>query len=255
MSTYEQEEQIQINVSINKDFYEIKCALIHINNKYKNMNFRYDEYNATNSDNFIIVQIFEGKKEAQLRWFDNEGFIKGPNTLIDDEKQIDNHRILKNQLLALIKYIQENYKWITEIHFNDSGYFECCMLEQENSLHWQYYYYYNLALFGETWFEKYFNATYYVDYENIKQGLFMSKPINDWNDFKTYCIFTEDYMKSYYESSCTMRSFFQKLRADHSPLEVCKLIGSWISTYIYRLYNGTNSINLSHGIIHIGMSK
>lgn len=226
-------EQIKICAEFNNHLYKISCTSLH------------------DSNNYIIVHVYKNKEKAQLFWFDQDGFRKGPNTMIDDESEIENHEILRHEIVQLIKYIQNNYEWITGLLIEDSGCYEFCMFEQETSLNWRYYYYYNLALFGETWFEKYFDIKYCNEYLKIKSKLFLSKPIDEWESFKSLCMLQNDYLKSYYESSQTMREFFQKLRTNHTPVEVCRLIGQWIIWYMDKIYG--NSLNIiSHtGTINI----
>lgn len=233
----------------------IKMQVTHCNNGITHhLNCTTEHHHIT----VIIGSIYPNKKRtenekntANLHWnnYDNNG----PNTIIDDDTV--NHNELKHLLSSIIEYIRMKFEYINILYLQDSGYFEFNMYGQEGSINWKQYLYYNIAIFGETWFERYFNASFYLEkYYEHKEHLFTdpSKYLS-WNEFKYGYIMpneTQDFLQVYYESSQTMREFFLKIRKNHSPIETCKIIGQWIQGYISHTYDDNFTL-LGHCYINI----
>lgn len=187
------------------------------------------------------IYIYPNDNKAKFRWT-----FYGPNTMIDDESVREEQIYLIHIISSVIEYIKQQYQQIDNIEiWGDSGYYEFAMFEYEKFDNFREYYYYNLALFGETWFEKHFKAQILCsDYERIKPILFLDPNLKDtsWDSFKQSYHIRIDTLKPYYETTATMRDFFLKIRENHTPIETGRLIGQWITWYIDRVYNAHISL-------------
>jgi hypothetical protein len=147
-------------------------------------------YELTFEDMFFIIitfgNVYGEANKCCLQW---KQYI-GPNTIIDSE-DINAQKEQQQYIHAIssaIEYIKQNYSWVDTIDvWGDSGSFDFAMFDRKEYDNSCEYYYYNLALFGETWFEKYFKAEIPCsDYKRIKTSLFLDPNFKNksWDSFK-----------------------------------------------------------------------
>jgi hypothetical protein len=209
---------------------------------------QFENYNELIFDKYSIY-IYPNDDRARFRWT-----LHGPNTLIDDDSVRNEQIILIHSISSVLEYIKQYYNYINTVEiWGDSGYYEFAMFDYEKYDNFREYYYYNLALFGETWFEKYFKAEIPCsDYERIKSSLFLDPNFKNksWDSFKCKYHIHNDVLEHFYGTTSTMRDFFIKIRENYSSIEMCRLIAQWIKWYLDEYYGTTlQSLSMNTNII------
>lgn len=157
-------------------------------------------------------------------------------------------------LKATIEFIKRTYPWIEFIELDDMSEIPCINnagIKRKLVLHC-----YNLAIYGETWYEREFGAilkdpTARIDYDIVKAKLIDPLFKKPWNDKMGIPI----ELKPLYESSDTIRDFFLKIRNTFERNTRCRLLSGWIEPFIKSLFTSKLVYNWVKWIIPIKDKK
>ena len=135
---------------------------------------------------------------------------------------------------TLLQHIHQQLPTITEVNFEDKSSIECAPDIRLIPL-----YYFSIAFNGETWYEKYFNATQkdknkHDKYRATIKNLLYSEELKTKTSFIQFLEIAQppveltNELEQYYNKTVTFGDFFQKMPEQ----DRCRLVRDWIYRFM-----------------------
>ena len=180
-----------------------------------------------------VGHIHRGKDEshiADLSWIEHD-------VLCGVNKDLDKHDGTKHLMKLILDIVKHNFAWITQVKLTDGSKFDCENPYKGKISRKIMLAYYNLALYGKTWYEAHFKAKLL----NAGDDVLLKENVNRFNDPSIklpWNIFRlryriqeyEDILKTAYETSNTYREWLTLLRKD--KITYCWYIRDWIVPFV-----------------------
>jgi hypothetical protein len=174
------------------------------------------------------IGIIKDNPNAILSWFEYDD-----SCALDVKLERSSGTI--HLLKSVVKFIKEHYSYIEKLNLVDSAKIKCrdSSGKREISVKISPI---QLGIYGQMYYERNFNAVLtdvsLYDIYNMVKAKFVDPSFKEsWDIFKIYC--RDEKLKSVYESSATLRDFFQIFKSKN----YCDyFMSGWAEHYIKRMF-------------------